>query len=152
MRKKSHISLARDIVRNSDDEGLRKHRWAFYLGSILPDIKPSFVYKKHEINGTFEQVKKEIGGVNNMTVERKQEIINQYRRDEKDTGSSEVQIALLTERINELTEHLKVHKKDNHSRRGMLKMVGKRRNLLNYLAKKDEESYKALVEKLGLRK
>ena len=87
-----------------------------------------------------------------MTVERKQEIINQYRRDEKDTGSPEVQIALLTERINELTEHLKVHKKENHSRRGMLKMVGKRRNLLNYLAKKDEESYKALVEKLGLRK
>ena len=87
-----------------------------------------------------------------MTTERKQEIINQYRRDEKDTGSSEVQIALLTERINELTEHLKVHKKDNHSRRGLLKMVGKRRNLLNYLAKKDEETYKELVEKLGLRK
>ncbi len=87
-----------------------------------------------------------------MTAERKQQIINEYRRDEKDTGSSEVQIALLTERINELTEHLKVHKKDNHSRRGLLKMVGKRRNLLNYLAKKDEESYKALVEKLGLRK
>ena len=87
-----------------------------------------------------------------MTTERKQEIINQYRRDEKDTGSSEVQIALLTERINELTEHLKVHKKDNHSRRGLLKMVGKRRNLLNYLAKKDENTYKELVEKLGLRK
>ena len=87
-----------------------------------------------------------------MTTERKQEIINQYRRDEKDTGSSEVQIALLTERINELTEHLKVHKKDNHSRRGLLKMVGKRRNLLNYLAKKDEEAYKDLVKKLGLRK
>ncbi len=87
-----------------------------------------------------------------MTTERKQEIINQFRRDEKDTGSSEVQIALLTERINELTEHLKVHKKDNHSRRGLLKMVGKRRNLLNYLAKKDEKSYKELVEKLGLRK
>ena len=87
-----------------------------------------------------------------MTAERKQEIINQYRRDEKDTGSSEVQIALLTERINELTEHLKVHKKDNHSRRGLLKMVGKRRNLLNYLAKKDEEAYKELVKKLGLRK
>lgn len=87
-----------------------------------------------------------------MTAERKQEIINQFRRDEKDTGSSEVQIALLTERINELTEHLKVHKKDNHSRRGLLKMVGKRRNLLNYLAKKDEKSYKELVEKLGLRK
>ena len=87
-----------------------------------------------------------------MTAERKQQIINEYRRDEKDTGSSEVQIALLTERINELTEHLKVHKKDNHSRRGMLKMVGKRRNLLNYLAKKDEEAYKDLVKKLGLRK
>ena len=87
-----------------------------------------------------------------MTAERKQEIINQYRRDEKDTGSSEVQIALLTERINELTEHLKVHKKDNHSRRGLLKMVGKRRNLLNYLAKKDENAYKEIVAKLGLRK
>ena len=87
-----------------------------------------------------------------MTAERKQEIINQYRRDEKDTGSSEVQIALLTERINELTEHLKVHKKDNHSRRGLLKMVGKRRNLLNYLAKKDEATYKELIQKLGLRK
>ena len=87
-----------------------------------------------------------------MTAERKQQIINEYRRDEKDTGSSEVQIALLTERINELTEHLKVHKKDNHSRRGLLKMVGKRRNLLNYLAKKDEATYKDLVKKLGLRK
>ena len=87
-----------------------------------------------------------------MTAERKQEIINQYRRDEKDTGSSEVQIALLTERINELTEHLKIHKKDNHSRRGLLKMVGKRRNLLSYLAKKDEAAYKDLVKKLGLRK
>ena len=87
-----------------------------------------------------------------LTKVEKQQIIKEFARDEKDTGSSEVQIALLTERINELTEHLKVHKKDNHSRRGMLKMVGKRRNLLNYLAKKDEESYKALVEKLGLRK
>lgn len=87
-----------------------------------------------------------------MTKERKQEIINTYKREEKDTGSSEVQIALLTERINELTEHLKVHKKDNHSRRGLLKMVGKRRNLLNYLAKKDEATYKELIQKLGLRK
>lgn len=87
-----------------------------------------------------------------MTKERKQEIINTYRRDEKDTGSSEVQIALLTERITELTEHLKVHPKDNHSRRGLLKMVGKRRNLLNYLAKKDIERYRVIVDKLGLRK
>ena len=87
-----------------------------------------------------------------MTKERKQEIISTYRRDDKDTGSSEVQIALLTERINELTAHLKIHTHDNHSRRGLLKMVGQRRNLLNYLAKKDEAGYKALVEKLGLRK
>ena len=87
-----------------------------------------------------------------MTKERKQEIINTHKRDENDTGSPEVQVALLTERINELTEHLKVHKKDNHSRRGLLKMVGKRRNLLNYLAKKDVNRYRAIVEKLGLRK
>ena len=87
-----------------------------------------------------------------ITSEKKQEIINTYKRDEKDTGSTEVQIALLTERINELTEHLKVHVKDNHSRRGLLKMVGKRRNLLNYLAKKDVQRYRDIVEKLGLRK
>ncbi len=87
-----------------------------------------------------------------MTKERKQEIINQFKREENDTGSSEVQIALLTERINELTEHLKVHKKDNHSRRGLLQMVGKRRNLLNYLAKKDVNKYREIVEKLNLRK
>ena len=87
-----------------------------------------------------------------MTKERKQEIINTYKREENDTGSSEVQIALLTERINELTEHLKVHKKDNHSRRGLLQMVGKRRNLLNYLAKKDLAKYRELTGKLNIRK
>ncbi len=87
-----------------------------------------------------------------MTKERKTEIINEYKRDEKDTGSPEVQIALLSERIKELTEHLKVHPKDNHSRRGMLKMVGKRRNLLNYLSKKDINRHRELVQKLGLRK
>ena len=87
-----------------------------------------------------------------MTKERKQEIIDTYKREEKDTGSPEVQIALLTERITELTEHLKVHVKDNHSRRGLLKMVGKRRNLLNYLSRKDIQRYRDIVEKLGLRK
>ncbi len=87
-----------------------------------------------------------------MTKERKQEIILTHKRDENDTGSPEVQIALLTERIVELTEHLKVHKKDNHSRRGLLKMVGKRRNLLNYLAKKDVQRYRDIIEKLDLRK
>ena len=87
-----------------------------------------------------------------MTKERKQEVISNFRRDEKDTGSSEVQIALLTERINELTEHLKVHKKDNHSRRGLLQMVGKRRSLLNYLSRTDLNKYREIVEKLNLRK
>ena len=87
-----------------------------------------------------------------ISKEMKSQIIEKYKREEKDTGSPEVQIALLTERINELTEHLKVHQKDNHSRRGLLKMVGKRRNLLNYLAKKDINRYREIVEKLGLRK
>ena len=87
-----------------------------------------------------------------MTRERKQEIINTYKREENDTGSSEVQIALLTERISELTEHLKAHKNDNHSRRGLLKMIGKRRNLLNYLAEKDINRYREIVKKLNLRK
>ena len=87
-----------------------------------------------------------------MTKERKQEIINLYKREENDTGSPEVQIALLTERITELTEHLKIHTKDNHSRRGLLKMVGKRRSLLKYLAKKDVNRYREISEKLSLRK
>ena len=87
-----------------------------------------------------------------ISKEMKSQIIEKYKRDEKDTGSPEVQIAILTERINELTEHLKVHKKDNHSRRGLLKMVGKRRNLLNYLAKKDINRYREIVNQLGLRK
>ena len=87
-----------------------------------------------------------------ISKELKSQIIDKYKRDEKDTGSPEVQIAILTERINELTEHLKIHKKDNHSRRGLLKMVGKRRNLLNYLAKKDINRYREIVDQLGLRK
>ena len=82
----------------------------------------------------------------------KSEIIAEYGRHVGDTGSPEVQIALLTERINHLNEHLKAHPKDHHSRRGMLKMVGRRRNLQNYLMKKDIVRYRALIEKLGLRK
>ena len=84
--------------------------------------------------------------------EKKAEIITKYGRTPEDTGSPEVQIALLTERITELTEHLKVNKKDHHSRRGLLKMVGQRRRLLEYLKKKDLESYRKLIESLGLRK
>ncbi len=84
--------------------------------------------------------------------EAKQKVIESNRLHETDTGSPEVQIAILTARINELTEHLKVHKKDKHSQRGMLKMVGQRRQLLNYLQKKDIERYRAIIQKLGLRK
>ena len=87
-----------------------------------------------------------------MRNEEKREIILNNAQHEGDTGSPEVQIAILTRRISDLTEHLKVHKKDHHSRRGLLQMVGKRRNLLNYLAKKDIERYRALIAKLGLRK
>ena len=87
-----------------------------------------------------------------MTKERKEEIIKTYRRDDKDTGSPEVQIALLTERIAELTEHLKANPNDNHSRRGLYKMVGNRKNLLNYLSRKDIQRYRDIVAKLGLRK
>ena len=84
--------------------------------------------------------------------EEKTAVIEANRTHENDTGSPEVQIAILTKRINDLTEHLKTHKKDHHSRRGLLKMVGHRRNLLNYLAKKDIERYRAVVAKPGLRK
>lgn len=84
--------------------------------------------------------------------EEKTAVIVENRTHETDTGSPEVQIAILTKRINELTEHCKVNKKDHHSRRGLLKMVGRRRNLLNYLMKKDIERYRALISKLGLRK
>ncbi|QAA33203.1 MULTISPECIES: 30S ribosomal protein S15 [Clostridium] len=86
-----------------------------------------------------------------MDKARKQEIIAQHARHEGDTGSPEVQIALLTERINYLTEHLKVHKKDHHSRRGLLMMVGQRRGLLNYLSSQDIERYRAIIGKLGIR-
>lgn len=84
--------------------------------------------------------------------EKKSEIINKYRIHEKDTGSPEVQIAILSERINYLTEHLRIHKKDHHSRRGLLKMVGQRRHLLNYLMKKDLDRYRTIIESLGLRR
>ncbi|MDO4534756.1 MAG: 30S ribosomal protein S15 [Clostridium perfringens] len=87
-----------------------------------------------------------------MDKERKQEIIAKYARHEGDTGSPEVQIALLTERINSLTDHLRFHKKDHHSRRGLLMMVGQRRGLLNYLSAQDIERYRAIIKDLGLRR
>lgn len=89
---------------------------------------------------------------NTMLKEEKNAIIAEYAQHEGDTGSPEVQIALLTKRINDLTEHLKTHKKDHHSRRGLLKMVGKRRNLLAYLTKVDIERYRSIIARLGIRK
>lgn len=83
---------------------------------------------------------------------KKAEIINEYKTKDGDTGSAEVQVAILTYRINDLNEHLKIHKKDFHSRRGLLKMVGQRRNMLNYLKEKDIERYRTLIASLGLRK
>ena len=87
-----------------------------------------------------------------MTREEKTAIMQQYARHEGDTGSPEVQIAVLTKRISDLTEHLKEHKKDHHSRRGLFKMIGQRRNLLNYLTKIDIERYRAIIAQLGIRK
>ncbi|MGI8315136.1 30S ribosomal protein S15 [Halobacillus mangrovi] len=87
-----------------------------------------------------------------ITQERKQELINEYKTHENDTGSPEVQIAVLTEQITSLNEHLRAHKQDHHSRRGLLKMVGKRRNLLNYLRNKDITRYRELIKSLGLRR
>jgi small subunit ribosomal protein S15 len=87
-----------------------------------------------------------------LATEKKQEIIGNFKLHEKDTGSPEVQIAILTERITYLTEHFKVHKKDHHSRRGLLKMVGQRRRLLDYVKDKDVDRYKAIIERLGIRR
>jgi small subunit ribosomal protein S15 len=87
-----------------------------------------------------------------LTPEAKKEVIDRFKLNEKDTGSPEVQIALLSSRIQYLTDHFKVHKKDHHSRRGLLKMVGKRRRLLNYLKKRDMEKYRSVIQELGIRK
>ena len=87
-----------------------------------------------------------------LTQERKLDIIRQFGENERDTGNTRVQVALLTARINDLTEHLRTHKKDHHSRRGLLMLVGQRRRLLNYLAKDDLDGYRALIRELGLRR
>ena len=87
-----------------------------------------------------------------MVQEKKTELVHKYRQHDKDTGSPEVQVALLSERINYLTEHFKTHKKDHHSRRGLLKLVGQRRRLLDYLKKIDQNRYKVLIDGLGIRK
>ena len=93
-----------------------------------------------------------IGGSMPLAIEKKKTLIQQYRVHDGDTGSPEVQIALLTERVNSLTEHFKQHTKDHHSRRGLLMLIGKRRSLIEYLRKKDTERYRAIIEKLGIRR
>ena len=113
-----------------------KPNWEFYLPFAKSSVK--IIFKG--VNLTM------------MLKEEKTAVIEANRTSETDTGSPEVQIAILTKRINDLTEHLKIHKKDHHSRRGLLKMVGHRRNLLNYLMKKDINRYRATIEKLGIRK
>jgi small subunit ribosomal protein S15 len=87
-----------------------------------------------------------------LTQERKAELTKQFGKDERDTGNTRVQVALLTDRINELTEHLRTHKKDHHSRRGLLMLVGRRRRLLNYLQRNDLQGYRELIRELGLRR
>lgn len=87
-----------------------------------------------------------------LSKETKKEVVEKFRKHDKDTGSVEVQIALLTQRVNELTEHFKTHIKDHHSRRGLLKMVGQRRRLLNYLQQKDSAKYQEIIDKLNIRK
>ncbi|MGY4689867.1 30S ribosomal protein S15 [Salibacterium sp. K-3] len=87
-----------------------------------------------------------------LTIERKQELVKEFKTHDNDTGSPEVQVAILTEQITSLNQHLRDHKKDHHSRRGLLKMVGKRRNLLTFLRKKDVTRYRNLINKLGLRR
>ena len=111
-------------------------------------ISPTAYYDKRACT----KIKKLKGEKNMLTPEIKQQIIEANRTHETDTGSPEVQIAILTYRINDLTGHLKLHPKDNHSRRGLLQMVGNRRNLLDYLARKDIERYRACIAKLGIRK
>ena len=119
-----------------------------YPGLVLTDIP-------HDSDGAYGKEQHEVllqKERKMITKEKKTAIIQEYATKEGDTGSPEVQVAILTTRINELNEHLKSHKKDFHSRRGLLKMVGKRRNLLNYLKEKDIERYRSLIQRLGLRK
>ena len=109
-------------------------------GEFFPDTK-----QRAAMPGTF-------GGTMSITKEKKQELLKEFGQHESDTGSPEVQIAILSDRIKNLTEHFKLHVKDNHSRRGLLKLVGQRRRLLNYLINKDIERYRAIIKKLGIRK
>lgn len=121
----------------SSDQGLT------FLGDISAGITPTQTCERGKY---FEKVE------NTMLKSEKTEIIKKYARHEGDTGSPEVQIAVLTKRINDLTEHLRTNQKDHHSRRGLLKMVGQRRSLLNYLIKVDIERYRAIIAELGIRK
>lgn len=124
----------------------------FYVIFICDKLSGSKVFGRHRPSTLPPGVLSFFLEVNILTKDVKTEIINNFAVHEGDTGSPEVQVALLTHRINHLNEHLKIHKKDHHSRRGLLMMVGQRRGLLNYLMKVDIERYRTLLEKLNLRK
>ena len=126
--------------------GHKANRISRLFGEVSDSPAACCVERICQKNIIFRKVKRK------MTAQEKQAIIEQYATHEGDTGSPEVQIAILTYRINNLTEHLKDNHKDNHSRRGLFKMVGHRRNLLNYLMKVDINRYRAIIEKLGIRK
>jgi len=124
---------------------LARARFDPYLYSFAPGVLPSLSYRRRR-----KLIRSAPGSV--LAREQKQTIIDQYRTHQSDTGSPEVQIALLSERIGELTEHFKTHKKDHASRRGLLMLVSKRRSLLDYLKRYDSERYKSVIQKLGIRK
>ena len=127
---------------------VKSYEYVWFSTQFINNL--SCVYR---ISGVIPGLRKEQKRRKEMiTQAKKAEIIAEYATHEGDTGSPEVQIAILTYRINDLNEHLKIHKKDHHSRRGLLKMVGQRRNLLNYLKGKDLERYRTLIARLGLRK
>ena len=135
----------RKAGKSSTMGGLRKSAAASYLAAM-----------PHRMQARFEAFTRK-GKVETMadrlsiTPERVAELVKEYGKDEHDTGNVEVQVAILTERIRNLTEHLKVHKKDNHTRRGLMKIIGKRRGLLKYIKNRDIEQYRALVKRLGIR-
>ena len=125
--------------------GLCKSAAASYLAAMPHRMQARF--EAFTRKGKVEEMADRLS----ITPERVAELVKEYGKDEHDTGNVEVQVAILTERIRNLTEHLKVHKKDNHTRRGLMKIIGKRRGLLKYIKNRDIEQYRALVKRLGIR-
>ena len=135
----------RKAGKSSTMGGLRKSAAASYLAAMPHRMQARF--EAFTRKGKVEEMADRLS----ITPERVAELVKEYGKDEHDTGNVEVQVAILTERIRNLTEHLKVHKKDNHTRRGLMKIIGKRRGLLKYIKNRDIEQYRALVKRLGIR-